>query len=149
MGIGDVKKAAKKAAEAERVPLPDNQTVLSVIDMSSDLKQAIAMLEKQLPESLPETVRHDFAAIRVAETDIQQRVATLLVNVMRDNPDFIRNLAYEAASGEEKFGRDSKSTANTMLVWNTADPSKSAAMSMREYIDELAPSITTVLGKEV
>ena len=70
MGIGDVKKAVAKAAKVERIPLPDDKTVQLAIDVSSDLQSAIANVEKQLPKSLPETVRHDFAAIRVAETDV-------------------------------------------------------------------------------
>lgn len=52
----------------------------------------------------------------------------------RENQDFIYNLAYEAASGEVKFGKDSKHAANAVFIWNSIDPKQSYAESIRKYI---------------
>lgn len=56
----------------------------------------------------------------------------VFAQICKEHPDFFRALCYEAATGEKKFGKDSRNVPNMILEWS--EEGKSSIYTINDYI---------------
>lgn len=80
---------------------------------------------------------HPYYREVIAAEENANNIQALLNELISENKDFEYELLYEASTGETKFGKNSKSSANCFLIWNEDNPDESIFCNPKDFIEHI------------
>lgn len=143
---------AQLMSGAEHESIATIQTAINSVPETPNIKKLKRILAqdnlfaRKGRKDVEEMEPAELAAFRKEAALNTKPLETLLKNMQKTDPEFIEALAYEAMTGNVKFGEKSNSSANTVLVWSLEKPHVNKMYTTADYLKHVFDKMKITIG---